>query len=62
MSRKTTNKPIADDFFSDGAYTSEMKIGQKIYIVTSRFNGDKRRDMASAIVRLIERDSSAFTG
>jgi hypothetical protein len=34
------------------------KIGNTTYIVTSRFNGDKKRDMSSALVRLM-RDEAA---
>jgi len=62
MNEKTTKPPIADNLFLDDAFTSEKKIGQTIYIATTRFNGDKRRDMASALMRLIERDSSIIAG
>lgn len=34
------------------------KIGNTTYIVTSRFNGDKKRDMSSVLVRLM-RDEAA---
>ena len=35
----------------------EKKIGSTTYIVTTRFNGDKRRDIATALIRLIGRDT-----
>ena len=61
MKTKPINVPNTDNFLDD-AFTSEKKIGQTIYVATTRFNGDKRRDMASALVRLMERDSNLITG
>ena len=61
MKTKPINIPNTDNFLDD-AFTSEKKIGQTIYVATTRFNGDKRRDMTSALVRLMERDSAFITG
>ena len=38
------------------ASVTERKIGNTTYIVTSRFNGDKGRDIVSALVRMVGRD------
>jgi len=35
---------------------AEKKIGNTTYIVTSRFNGDKRRDITTTLIRMVGRD------
>jgi len=35
---------------------TEKKIGNTTYIVTSRFNGDKGRDITAALIRMVGRD------
>ena len=36
----------------------EKKIGNTTFIITSRFNGDKSRDITSALIRMVGRDMS----
>ena len=40
---------------------SEKTIGRKTYVVTVRFNGDKKTDLVSAFVRLIGKDIDALS-
>ena len=37
---------------------TEKKIGNTTYIITTRFNGDKSRNMGTSLARIIKRDSS----
>ena len=43
---------------ADSTVVSEKKIGTTTYIITTRFNGDKRRDIATALIRLVGRDTA----
>ena len=61
MKTKPIKTANTDNLFFDDC-DFEKKIGQTIYVVTSRSNGDKRRDMATALVRLMERDSAVIHG
>jgi len=45
---------------TDTIAVSKKKIGTTTYIVSTRFNGDKQRDMVTSLIRLIGRDT-AFT-
>ena len=41
---------------------TEMVIGGKTYIVTDRFNGDKKHNIIESVARLIERGEFAPQG
>ena len=56
MNETTAKLDGADYLFLAEDNASAKKIGQTIYVATSRFNGNKNWDMASALVRLIEQD------
>ena len=58
MKNTTTKVYDTNDYITD-ENASAKKIGQTIYVATFQFNGDKNWDLASALVRLVERDISA---
>jgi hypothetical protein len=62
MNEKNTVTATATNASCDSAYIVRKKIGNTTYIATSRFNGDKKRNIATAFVRLVERDTSVITG
>jgi hypothetical protein len=52
---KVAKKSHAENFlFEETDNTTSKKIGQTIYVATHHFNGNKKWDMASAIVRLMK--------
>ena len=38
---------------------TERKIGNTIYVITARFNGDKKRNIAASLARIIRNDFSS---
>jgi hypothetical protein len=62
MNEKTTITATAANASCDSAYIVRKQRGNTTYIAPSRFNGDKRRNIATAFVRLVERDTSVITG
>ena len=56
---ETTANAVNKDIIFEDVNTYQKKIGNTTYIVTSCFNGDKRRNLASTLVRLINRDALA---
>ncbi len=61
MNENNTMTVTAVKVSLETANTVRKKIGNTTYIATSSFNGNKNRDMASAFIRLIERDSSLIS-